>query len=783
MSFLTTMKQFLTLLFLFFFSVIYAQKEVPVYSKAKIYYNNPLDLVHLSENGIPVDHGIVKKNVFIESVFSQKQINKAKALGYTVDVLIKDMGKYIANRKKTIKRNTSPCSSNSSYQTPANFELGSMGGFYTLDEMLQELDDMHTLYPNLITVKSPISNFQTEEGRSIYFVKISDNPNVDENEPEILFTGIHHAREPAAMQQLIFYMWYLLENYATDNEVKSIVDNTQQFFVPIVNPDGYRYNQTTNPNGGGYWRKNRKNNGGGSYGVDNNRNYSYHWGESGVSGPNGDTYNGTAPFSEAENQAIKWLCEQHQFKIAINNHTFSSLLLFPFGYALNVPTPDNAIYEAISGLMVQENGYTNEISSSLYPAAGDSDDWMYGDTSTKNKIFAMTPEIGDSFWPNQNEIEGICKDMLYHNLTAAHLITNYASVNILNTDFFINSLNFNVDYTIKRLGLQEPANFTVSVVPVSNNIIAVGNANSHNNMALLQEQTNSISVQLDPSINQGDSVVYKLVLNNGSFDKEFLVEKTYGSSPTQVFYENGNTTNQFTTTDWGISQSSYYSAPYSLTDSQNSNYSNNTNSTITVNNSIDLTDANFAFVSFYAKWDIEKSFDYVQFEISTDNGATWQPQCGKYTNNGLAQQGIENEPMYDGTQNSWVKEVINLNDYIGQNIKFRFQLVSDGFTTADGFYFDELKIFKLTNSQAGIKDNNFNVFKIYPNPVKDIVNIRTNINESFTINITDINGKKILNRVFFGNDNQLNINNLDKGIYFITLTTNKFSKTYKIVKK
>ncbi len=775
------MKRFLILLFLLFSFVIYAQKEIPVYSKAKIFYNNSLDLVKLSENGIPVDHGLHKKNVFIESVFSQKQINKAKSLGYTVDMLIKDMAKYIASRKASIKRNASPCGSNSSYQTPVNFELGSMGGFYTLDEMLQELDDMHTLYPNLITVKSPINNFQTVEGRSIYFVKISDNPNVDENEPEMLFTGIHHAREPAAMQQLIFYMWYLLENYATNDEVKSIVDNTELFFVPIVNPDGYRYNQITNPNGGGYWRKNRKNNGGGNYGVDNNRNYSYHWGESGVSGPNGDTYNGTAPFSEIENQAIKWLCEQHQFKMAINNHTYSSLLLFPFGYALNAPTPDNATFEAISGLMVQENGYTNEIASSLYSAAGDSDDWMYGDTSTKNKIFAMTPEIGNSFWPNQSEIEGICKNMLYHNLTAAHLITNFASVNLMNNDLYISGLNFNIDYTIKRLGLQEPANFTVSVIPISNNIIAVGNANSHTNMTMLEEQSNSISMQLNPSIIQGDTVVYKLILNNGTFDKEFLVEKIYGT-PTEIFYENGNTTNQFTTTNWGISQSSYYTAPYSLTDSQNSNYNNNENSTITLNNNIDLTDANQASLSFYAKWDIEKSWDYVQFEISTDNGATWQPQCGKYTNNGLAQQGIENEPMYDGTQNSWVKEQINLNDYLGQNIKFRFQLVSDGFTTGDGFYFDDLKVFKLVNAQASIVANTFNLFEIYPNPAKNIINIHTNLNESFKINLIDINGKKILEKVFSGYDNQLNINNLDSGKYFITLITNKLSKTYKIIK-
>lgn len=773
------MKSFFAFLTLLFFITISAQDKVEKYSKAKIYYNNYFDIEKLLSNGIPVDHGLQKKNVFVESVFSESQLKKAKELGYTVKVEISDMAKYVTQKRKTVK-NASPCGAASSdYQTPVNFELGSMGGFYTLSEMLQELDDMHTLYPNLITVKAPISNFQTEEGRNIYFVKISDNPTVDENEPEMLFTGIHHAREPAAMQQLIFYMWYLLENYATDPEIKSIVDNTEQFFVPIVNPDGYHYNEVTNPNGGGYWRKNRRNNGG-SYGVDNNRNYSYHWGESGVSGPSGDTYNGTAPFSEIENQAVKWLTEQHQFVMALNNHTYSSLLLYPFGYAYNVPTPDNALYQAISGLMVEKSGYVNEISSDLYPAAGDSDDWMYGDTTTKNKIFAMTPEIGNNFWPAQDQIIGICKDMLYTNITAAHLIENYAKLT-LNDDIYISTLNFNVDYSIQRLGIQEPANFIVSVVPVSSNIVSVSNAISHNNMTMLETQNNQFSIQLDPNIAQGDAVVYKVVLNNGLFNKEYLVERIYGT-PNTILHINGNNLNQFETNNWGISQSSYYSAPYSLTDSPNSNYNDYENSTLVLQNEIDLTNVNLATISFYAKWDIEKSWDYVQFEISTDNGVSWVPQCGKYTNAGVADQGILGEPMYDGIQNTWVKEEINLSDYIGQHIKFRFQLVSDANTNGDGFYFDELKVEVLNNNSASVSAITNNEFEIYPNPTHNIVFIHAEKETNYHVILTDINGKIIRKIEFDNTDNQLDISNISKGIYFISITSNNDTNTYKIIK-
>ena len=150
-------------------------------------------------------------------------------------------------------------------EVPSNFNLGTMGGYLTYDEMLAELDAMHTQYPNLVTQKSPISSFQTYENRPIYHVRISDNPDVNESgEPNILYTAIHHAREPMSLVQTIFYMWYLLENYGTNDEVTYLVDHTQMFFVPCLKPDGYIYNELTNPNGGGMWRKNRRN----GYGID-----------------------------------------------------------------------------------------------------------------------------------------------------------------------------------------------------------------------------------------------------------------------------------------------------------------------------------------------------------------------------------------------------------------------------------------------------------------------------------------------------------------------------------
>jgi len=113
-------------------------------------------------------------------------------------------------------------------------------------------------------------------------------------------------------------MWYLLENYSSDPSIKNIVDNTEMYFIPVVNPDGYIYNQTTNPNGGGLWRKNRRNNGDNTYGVDLNRNYSYNWGydNTGSSGnTNSDTYRGPSPFSEPESRIMRDFTYQRALRI------------------------------------------------------------------------------------------------------------------------------------------------------------------------------------------------------------------------------------------------------------------------------------------------------------------------------------------------------------------------------------------------------------------------------------------------------------------------------------
>src|SRR6185295_2157584 len=130
---------------------------------------------------------------------------------------------------------------------PSHFSLGSMGGYLTYQEMLDNLDSMFSNFPNLITIRQQVGTGTSIEGRPLYYVKISDNPTVSEPEPQMLYTALHHAREPESLSQLIYYMWYLLENYSSSSLVQNIVNNSELYFIPCINPDGYVYNETIAP--------------------------------------------------------------------------------------------------------------------------------------------------------------------------------------------------------------------------------------------------------------------------------------------------------------------------------------------------------------------------------------------------------------------------------------------------------------------------------------------------------------------------------------------------------
>ncbi|MDY0285494.1 MAG: M14 family zinc carboxypeptidase [Bacteroidales bacterium] len=678
----------------------------------------------LLQLGISAENGHFHRDGrFITLELASGDLKKLQAKGIPYSVIEEDVSAFY---RKRLEAAPDPDDTFSEWEIPENFTLGSMGGYLTLEEVMEQLDNMHTLFPDLISARQPASEITTVEGRTLYWVKISDNPETDEEESEVFYNSLIHAREPAGLMHLIFYMYYLLENYDSDPEIHYLVDNTEMYFMPVVNPDGYNYNHTTNPNGGGMWRKNRFLNSNGTYGIDLNRNFGYMWGydnEGSSPEPSSDTYRGTGPFSEKETLILKEFCEAHEFRIALNYHTYSNLLLFPWGYEALL-CADNERFMTFGTLMTTENGYTfGPTATTIYPANGGSDDWMYGEQETKNKIFAFTPEVGssaDGFWPAQSRILPLCRENMQQSLYAARFAGDYTELKD-QTKMVIETLQSQCRFSVQQLGLAEQEFYTISIEPLSPEIIAIGESKTYTAAQIETLQEDSISLQLHPNSLSGTAIQYRYIIDNGVAQRYIEVEKIYGQTTT-VFLDPCNTTNAWDKEQWNTTTYCSVSPPSSITDSPSGNYNNNTTNNITLIENINLTHTVFAQVTFYARWDIEAGYDYVEFLISADEGSTWTPLAGKYTHPGTVNQ-TSGSPVYDGVQEDWVQEEIDLTAFTGQNILLQFSLHSDSYVTGDGFYFDDLKINAIA-TEVGVFEKQPQRVAVYPLPATDFLTIR-----------------------------------------------------------
>ncbi|MFM8951091.1 MAG: M14 family zinc carboxypeptidase, partial [Bacteroidota bacterium] len=771
----------------------------PTHSRVRI-YTGEQGLRKLSELGIETDHGDIRRHVWLATDLDTSEISKVREAGFKYEIQIADVKKHYREQAMSTHEHSrissapNGCQSTNapSYQVPSNFSLGSYAGYFTYQEMLDNLDQMANLYPNLITLKAPLPGGSTIEGRPVYMVKISDNPNVDESEPEMLYTAVHHAREPGGMSQLIFYMWYLLENQATNPEVAAIIANTELYFIPCLNPDGYLYNEFTDPQGGGLWRKNRRDNLNGSFGVDLNRNYGYNWGfDDQGSSPDGfsETHRGNSPFSEPETQLIRDFVNSRQFKIALNYHTYGNLLIYPWGYDYSIYTPDSALFADYGRILTTYNSYSFGTADQTvgYIVNGSSDDWMYGEQATKPKIFSMTPECGDAsfgFWPPANEIIPLCLNTIYQNLTAAQLTGKYASIQEKSPELISTGGGY-IKFEVKQLGLDTTGSYTISLSAITPNVFQTGAPVTVTGLSPMQSVLDSISFALVSPMTNGAEIKFALAINNGTYTRTDTIVKYFGN-PTVLFASDGNSVTGFNGNQWGISTSVFYSPNASITDSPIGNYNSNDYKTIRTTTAVNLANAVKAKLTFYAKWALEANYDYVQVQASIDNGATWSSLCGNYTVDGGNFQ-VPGEPLYEGFQTSWVQEEISLDDYIGYNVLVRFVLASDGFLEYDGFYFDDLSITKVLPGTNSIQElgMELNTPSLMPNPAStySYATFTPQVNES-SLEISDMTGRIVMTQPIQDGMTSMRIetSNWKSGVYFVRLKNqNSQSKPAKLV--
>lgn len=673
------------------------------YKKVKIYISGLNDITILAEKGFAIDDArFEKRDNYISIFLNEKEYEILKSTGLKYDVLIDDWYKYYNSISKTTETEDrlSLQKSRELYGV-SGFGYGSMGGHYTLQEVNNKLDSIHLQYPQLTTKKFQIGT--SVENRPIYAIKISDNPDQSENEPEVLFTGLTHAREPQGMMNTIYFMYYLLENYGSDTEVTYLVNNRQIYFVPVVNVDGYEYNRSISPDGGGMWRKNRRP----PDGVDLNRNYGYKWGCDNIgSSPSSysEVYRGALAFSEPETQAIRDLCNSHNFKVAFNYHTYGNLVVIPWGYSNSV-TPDSVIYSEFSSDITKYNKYTWGVGTGTvgYTTNGDSDDWMYGEQTTKEKIISFTPEVGnndDGFWASKSRILPIAEENLFPNLYLTWVAGGYVNVNSysLSKQYFNPGDLITLSAIFKNKGLSQLDNVSAQLISLSADVKVT---NPIVNLGSVGERT---------EVNKPDIFSFSILLSASAQSIIKLVLKTFTEgitmssdtisiligSPAYTFNDSADDINTFWSTSgtvlWTTTTATYHSTPSCFTDSKSGNYSNNTNVVLTLKNKIDLTDFVNPIFTFWTKYDIENNYDYGIVKFSTDDGSSWFSLQGKYSNPAVGSFQPAGENVYDGTQSGWVEEEINISSLSSKSIKVKFELHSDNYQVGDGWYIDDIAI-------------------------------------------------------------------------------------------
>jgi len=258
-------------------------------------------------------------------------------------------------------------------------------------------------------------------------VKLSDNVEINEDEPCVLLMGAHHGNEKPSYEALIFFIKHIVENYGKENtdddgdgslnediidgvdndndgqvdedpsedRVRDAVDNTEIFVIPMVNPDGVE----------ACTRKNRalKEGQTENIGVDLNRNYGFKWelydwfpvkyGNQWTSNPESWNYRGECPFSEKESSAVKDFVESEDINISLSYHSYGEFIIYPWMHTSQI-TPHEDLFISVGEGMASISKYDlNRGKGTIFPwpggTIGTSENWLYGEQN----ILSFTIEL------------------------------------------------------------------------------------------------------------------------------------------------------------------------------------------------------------------------------------------------------------------------------------------------------------------------------------------------------------------------------------------------------
>uniref|UniRef100_A0A7E4V9M2 ShKT domain-containing protein n=1 Tax=Panagrellus redivivus TaxID=6233 RepID=A0A7E4V9M2_PANRE len=266
------------------------------------------------------------------------------------------------------------------------------GGYTSYTTMLKYMRTVEFYYPHIAKL---IRIGTSHEGRPIEGLKLGYHVT-NSTKKVFWIDGNIHAREWASSHTALFIMHQLIAGYGKDPIITHYMNNLNFLIVPCLNPDGFEFSRSSQAPEVRLWRKNRsperciETDWGGSrccHGVDLNRNFDFHWAESGASmNPCSALFAGDYAFSEPESQAVFDFLTSNEYRHKVDGfitlHTYAQLWIHPYSHDVEYYPNDVASLTKVANEAVHrlEGVYGTQFrvgtgADLLSPAAGGSDDW------------------------------------------------------------------------------------------------------------------------------------------------------------------------------------------------------------------------------------------------------------------------------------------------------------------------------------------------------------------------------------------------------------------------
>ncbi|MBN1846202.1 MAG: carboxypeptidase regulatory-like domain-containing protein [Sedimentisphaerales bacterium] len=266
-----------------------------------------------------------------------------------------------------------------------------LGLYHNYTALTAELEAFAAAYPDICRLRSLGPSVQ---GRQLWALLITDNPDDEEDEPEFKYVSTMHGDEPVGTENCLYFIHLLLNRYNSDPRITQIVNETAVWIVPLMNPDGRDQGIRYNANG-----------------YDLNRSFPV-W----PSDYAGTIYDGV-PMDDDNRQpevahVMRWSA-QNSFVLAANFHTGALVTNYPYDDnglgSIDSPTPDDLLFEDISRRYSQYNapmwnspyffqGITN--GAAWYVVYGGMQDWNYRYLGCNE----TTIELSYTKWPSQSTL-------------------------------------------------------------------------------------------------------------------------------------------------------------------------------------------------------------------------------------------------------------------------------------------------------------------------------------------------------------------------------------------